>query len=497
MAKIIYDTPTQDKYAAIVAAAIAGDKKRVDEIWYVMGPFEKLGMEGHIRSQPPQTQQALKSAYTENRALFQKEAHAKLDVLFEKVKLPSPSQAVTVRAGALSTLPAAAMPPNPILRPPQSSAPAVEIPPPNLYAAAEAIRRGAPRIAGNILNAAGRAMTLAGMGEPKPAAVQGRSTGVTSYAPNVVDRVTAARTATGAAIKADGKPTMVQAQAGIRAGKIQGDLEAVFQYAMKETGVSVRVFSGGQPGKSEGGARTGSTRHDHGNAADVQLFYGGRMLSSSNPADVPIIQSFMAASVRAGATGLGAGQGNNYMGPNGFHIGFGPNGARGGPVTIWGGVGKGAPAPPEWLRTAAYAPRAVYAQLGLPVQLPTLTRTPAGGLTNAPPKGTAATNIPSLRDVTGRVFKGGEPLRKGEQSEAVKSWQQFLNREGYRDKNGNPLKEDGKFANRTREATKEYQAARGIQADGVVGRETAAKASRDNVPMPALRPGEEEIPANV
>lgn len=37
-------------------------------------------------------------------------------------------------------------------------------------------------------------------------------------------------------------------------------------------GYEVRVYSGGQPTAAEGGARTGSTRHDHGQAADVYIF---------------------------------------------------------------------------------------------------------------------------------------------------------------------------------------------------------------------------------
>lgn len=37
-------------------------------------------------------------------------------------------------------------------------------------------------------------------------------------------------------------------------------------------GYEVRVYSGGQPTATEGGARKGSTRHDHGKAADVYIF---------------------------------------------------------------------------------------------------------------------------------------------------------------------------------------------------------------------------------
>ena len=37
-------------------------------------------------------------------------------------------------------------------------------------------------------------------------------------------------------------------------------------------GAYLQVYSGGQPGKGEGGARTGSIRHDHGRAADIRVF---------------------------------------------------------------------------------------------------------------------------------------------------------------------------------------------------------------------------------
>ncbi len=37
-------------------------------------------------------------------------------------------------------------------------------------------------------------------------------------------------------------------------------------------GAHMQVYSGGQPGRGEGGARTGSIRHDHGRAADIRVF---------------------------------------------------------------------------------------------------------------------------------------------------------------------------------------------------------------------------------
>jgi hypothetical protein len=116
-----------------------------------------------------------------------------------------------------------------------------------------------------------------------------------------------------------GAGNVTQAQSGIRNQAINGRLENILQTAAVNTGVDVRVTSGGQPAKgSGGGPRTGSTRHDNGMAADVQLISGGRTLSLNNPADVPIIQNFISESKKAGATGFGAG--NGYMGDNTYHI---------------------------------------------------------------------------------------------------------------------------------------------------------------------------------
>lgn len=108
-------------------------------------------------------------------------------------------------------------------------------------------------------------------------------------------------------------------------------------------GVTMEVFSGGQPGVGSGGARVGSTRHDHGNAADVFFYQNGRRLDWANPQDVPIYQDIVRQARAAGVTGFGAGPG--YMQPGAMHIGFGNPG-------VWGAGGKGSNAP-GWL-TEAY-----------------------------------------------------------------------------------------------------------------------------------------------
>jgi len=111
---------------------------------------------------------------------------------------------------------------------------------------------------------------------------------------------------------------------------------------LPELGVEMRVISGGQDAKGHGHRRTGSTRHDHGEAADADFYMNGRKLDWNNPQDVPIFQEIVRRSRANGITGIGAG--NDYMGAGRMHIGFGKE-------AVWGAGGKGDNAPP-WLRNA-------------------------------------------------------------------------------------------------------------------------------------------------
>jgi hypothetical protein len=110
-----------------------------------------------------------------------------------------------------------------------------------------------------------------------------------------------------------------------------------------DMGITMDVVSGGQEAAGEGGSRTGSTRHDHGNAADVDFYMGGRKLDWSNPQDMPLLVQIVQTAKSRGVTGIGAG--DDYMGAGRFHVGFGNAG-------VWGAGGKGANAP-DWL-VAAY-----------------------------------------------------------------------------------------------------------------------------------------------
>lgn len=124
--------------------------------------------------------------------------------------------------------------------------------------------------------------------------------------------------------------------AGVRRLPLNSKLKSVLQQAAMAAGVDVEVYSGGQPRQGEGGARTGSTRHDHGNAADVYLYKEGRKLR--DPEDRETMAKFVSAAASAGATGIGFGGPGKYMGESGIHVGFGK------PAT-WGGS--------PWIASAA------------------------------------------------------------------------------------------------------------------------------------------------
>ena len=136
-----------------------------------------------------------------------------------------------------------------------------------------------------------------------------------------------------------------------------------------DMGITMDVISGGQEAAGEGGARTGSVRHDHGGAGDVDFYKDGRKLDWNNPNDMPILVQIIQTAKANGVTGIGAG--DDYMGAGRFHVGFGNPG-------VWGAGGKGANAP-DWL-VAAYngAPAgSIPASSGLPAWQP------QGGQSNA------------------------------------------------------------------------------------------------------------------
>lgn len=132
---------------------------------------------------------------------------------------------------------------------------------------------------------------------------------------------------------------------------IQPSLSQLLEKAATAAGIDeVRVYSGGQP-PYPGKPRVGSTRHDLGWAADLQLLVDGKRVRFSDTKADPKIMVFVEAAAALGANGIGAGV--DYMGPESLHVGFGtsPSDKR---QLVWGAKGHSANAP-DWLRVAAAA----------------------------------------------------------------------------------------------------------------------------------------------
>lgn len=124
-----------------------------------------------------------------------------------------------------------------------------------------------------------------------------------------------------------------------RSQPLSNNLKSAMDF-LPSIGVTMKVFSGGQD--EDGPDRTGSHRHDHGNAADVFFYKDGKKLDWNNPQDVPVFQSIVEQAKANGVTGFGAGPG--YMQPGSMHVGFGT-------PSVWGAGGSGDTAP-DWLKTA-------------------------------------------------------------------------------------------------------------------------------------------------
>ena len=125
---------------------------------------------------------------------------------------------------------------------------------------------------------------------------------------------------------------------GTRNRPLNDNLNGVLNSVLPNLGLTAIVTSGGQVTAEEAaqglGDRTGSTRHDHGGAADVKFrTTDGRILSWENAQDVPILQNAVSELKKAGLTGFGAG--SDYMGATTTHIGYGT-------PAVWGAKG-GAP----------------------------------------------------------------------------------------------------------------------------------------------------------
>lgn len=88
-------------------------------------------------------------------------------------------------------------------------------------------------------------------------------------------------------------------------------------------------------------------------------------------------------------------------------------------------------------------------------------------------KDEGSTVEPVKNESSGSVTEGiKKVLKKGMRGEAVKIWQEFLNDNGF-----DCGKPDGIFSTNTEKATKKYQSANGLTADGVAGKDTLGKAN--------------------
>lgn len=166
---------------------------------------------------------------------------------------------------------------------------------------------------------------------------------------------------------------------------ITDELRHVLDQAADKIGVDrIVITSGGQPAQGEPGERIGSTRHDHGRAADIQLIRAGQTLTFSD-ANGGQVAAFVTAAAACGATGIGAGVG--YMGNATIHVGFGTSPDDNSRV-VWGAGGAAATAP-AWLREAA-----------------------RDGWDNPIPRGTSIPSAGSIGRYT-VIARGGLWLRKG------------------------------------------------------------------------------------
>lgn len=123
-------------------------------------------------------------------------------------------------------------------------------------------------------------------------------------------------------------------QGKVRHLPVQPVVKSQIAAAAKATGdnIAIELVSGGQPTKEEaaalrakgvkGALRTGSTRHDHGNAADIVLVVNGkRVLPSENP---ELYAKFFENAAAAGMTGLGHYSWGVHVG-GGSEVAWGPD----------------------------------------------------------------------------------------------------------------------------------------------------------------------------
>ena len=155
----------------------------------------------------------------------------------------------------------------------------------------------------------------------------------------LMDNLTGQQPITGTALArgTDSGSLRYENQGKIRGGKLDSRLETMLQKAAEEVGVVVHISSGGQmsmadynaaPGRKTNDGRSsatyyldgeavrkGSTRHDSGKAADIQISSSGQ----KQPLDSPIMNSFITAFFKIPGAGGGSGD-TDYMGNYTIHV---------------------------------------------------------------------------------------------------------------------------------------------------------------------------------
>jgi peptidoglycan hydrolase-like protein with peptidoglycan-binding domain len=92
--------------------------------------------------------------------------------------------------------------------------------------------------------------------------------------------------------------------------------------------------------------------------------------------------------------------------------------------------------------------------------------------------------------LAGAVNGEGQIVERGWRGGSVRELQTFLNDNGYTDARGRPLRVDGDFGRRTKEAVKSFQAASQIEVDGRVGPETLSAILYTVDPSSSPMPGQ-------
>lgn len=145
----------------------------------------------------------------------------------------------------------------------------------------------------------------------------------------------------------------------IRNRPIQPQLMSILNKSIEEAGgYTLKIFSGGQPSKSEvrvkglsSNSRVGSTRHDNGYAADMEIYdSNGRYLTaaSSSQKDIDALQKFVTILLKNGIGSIGAD--SDYMNGN-MHVDIAHLGPQKKVKACWGKgiLGSKRIYAPKWL----------------------------------------------------------------------------------------------------------------------------------------------------